>query len=232
MRTALKGEPGPYDRCPCGSRAKGKFCCRTPTHWFKTPAQPSMDERTGHTDPKCFAALLDDCCDEPSKEHVIPRAMIEVAGTAAVHVKGMGWLNGEEKMVGTSALTARVSCKRHNSSSSLFDDAVTMVFKALRTFYREPWGAENSGVRLVSGPDLERGLLKMLMCAAAAGWLAGAAGVVRLGQGDPLLLDMLYGGGDLASLAGVYFLQPWRTIERETLWISLSSSIKRMPQRL
>jgi hypothetical protein len=144
---------------------------------------------------------------------VIPRALIEIAGTNAVRVKGMRWLNGEERMIGTAALTAGVSCKRHNNSGNPFDDALTMTFKVLRTFHQEPWEAQNSTVRLVSGPDLERGLLKMLMCAAAAGWLNGSAGVVRLAQGDPLLLDMLYGGGGLASLAGVYFLQPWQMVE-------------------
>jgi hypothetical protein len=139
--------------------------------------------------------------------------MIEIAGTKAVRVKGMTWLKGEEKMIGTAALAAGVSCARHNNSGNPFDDALTMAFKTLRTFHQEPWGPRNSGVRLLSGPDLERGLLKMLMCASAAGWLNGAAGQVRLAQGDPLLLDVPYGNGDLASLAGVYFLQPWQLIE-------------------
>jgi len=205
-RTLLKGEPGPYDPCPCGGERQGKFCCRTPRSWFKRPNLPKIETPTGYAHPECFAAPLRDCSEKLSGEHVIPRACLEAGGGKTVVAEGITWLKGERKPIGVSRLEALVSCTRHNNSAKPYDTAVTTVFKSLRAFEAGSWTSGNSTLALVSGPDLERGLLKMCLCAGAAGWLQGDAGVVKLSHGDLGCLEMLYRNRSMAPFPGLHML--------------------------
>jgi hypothetical protein len=133
--------------------------------------------------------------------------MLEIAGNTTVEVGGMSWLKGEKKVLPTGALSAQVSCAEHNNQASKFDDAVTKVFGALRSFESGAWEGTDSTVSLVSGRDLERGMLKMLLCLGASSWMSGSREVVRIPRGDPALVQMIYRGRAMAKFPGLHLLR-------------------------
>lgn len=153
--------------CPCQSGRKAKRCCLTPSGWlYKQPARLRGDhEPTGHSNPRCYARPLADCCTELSREHYFSKGILR--RFEDLRIAGPPWAPvGQPKPVGVEALTARILCTRHNNRLSSLDQAGLNLFDALDRYLGELTDdPPNAGPRhiLVSGEDLQRLLLKMLV---------------------------------------------------------------------
>jgi hypothetical protein len=76
-------------------------------------------------------------------------------------VSGLPWLpSGESKKIGFNELVAKCLCREHNSALSPLDSAAALFFDALRKADLNRSGP--AFVRIVSGHDIERWMLKTL----------------------------------------------------------------------
>ncbi|MCP5082324.1 MAG: SEC-C domain-containing protein [Alphaproteobacteria bacterium] len=149
----------PDDPCPCLRGRKFRDCCYRPN------ALPIWDVGnlippgpvTGLSNERCFMKSAADCSAELSREHYISRSIISQLDEMLV--EGAPWMEeGEAKVYGKNALTARVLCTRHNNALSPLDYAAGQAF---RQFHEAmDYVKKNSLARrpkhfLVSGDGLE-----------------------------------------------------------------------------
>jgi hypothetical protein len=102
---------------------------------------------------------LGSCDGALSGEHLISKSVIEILkDDGDFSISGVPWLeSGEEKMIGSNALTAKCLCQKHNSALTDLDGAACFFVASLKDCLERKTGTAR---RLVSGHDLERWLLK------------------------------------------------------------------------
>ena len=191
--------------CPCGSGEKAKCCCLTANNnWFKVPANLTPPPpATGFSNPNCFAASTRDCSRKISLEHFISRGLLNQLNNKSAIIAGLAWQAKEEfNRVGINSLASKVLCSRHNTALSLLDGPVIRLSQALEDF-DDSLGTEtsiiNTELRLFSGEDIERWILKAIIGAVESKNLTSVL------PGN--LLDILFG------------IQPW-----PTAWGALSGN--------
>lgn len=206
-RRIVPGEPGVYEHCPCGSGKRSKFCCRTSKGWYCKPhifdngAQP-----TGVSNPGCVAASLADCHGSLTREHVIPLQILDATFPGSeVSILGLPFQSGGAKPIGKGTATSRVTCKRHNNIASPLDDALGRVYKASLASL-DPSNASTSQMVLVSGPDVERALLRLVLISVAAKWTSEGGKPVQSDVLPTNLASAIW--GDEEFNGGLYAITP------------------------
>jgi hypothetical protein len=108
----------------------------------------------------CYMAATGGCDTKISGEHLISEGVLKVLAEKQVEVSGTPWLNGQKKVLGFAALTAKCLCTRHNSLLSPVDVVGAKFFEAI-----QKCGTTDSGrglFFLLSGHDVERWMLRSL----------------------------------------------------------------------
>src|SRR3954447_9367200 len=86
---------------------------------------------TGYQNPRCYLASTNDCSDKITGEHLISEGILKLIPNG--FLTGMPWQpRGERKQYSSNSLKAKVLCKKHNSSFSVFDDVGIDVFRFIR----------------------------------------------------------------------------------------------------
>ena len=154
----------PNSKCPCGSKASAASCCLASGSLRKNPASTRPPPpATGVSLPGCYAAPLADCNSTLSREHFVSRSLLDrINRDDPLRVSGFPWQQsqGQEKELPPVALASRILCVRHNNILSPLDAFAAPFLDALNE-----QGAAGSGrreLRIFSGHDLERWLLKIL----------------------------------------------------------------------
>jgi len=153
-----------------------------------------------------------DCSTTITKEHWLSKNIIEQLYGDGLPplVSGVPWLKGVERPIGANSLAAPVLCERHNSGLSPLDAAAGGTFAALWDFQQaqqDPHRMHVNDFAIVSGPHLERFLLKMLWGGCAAGSFGGGGAPVpdiRSDADHVRLLEALYSGGELPDGWGMF----------------------------
>ena len=116
----------------------------------------------------CWAAVLGDCDQKLSREHVVSRCLFEFN---EIVVQGFPWCLNEPKSIGLSNLVAKILCKKHNSNLSELDSVALTAFNAFRQSIhlnnvrgrmKKP-SAWNVKIFRIDGPRFERWFLKTLI---------------------------------------------------------------------
>jgi hypothetical protein len=120
--------------------------------------------KTGYSHPRCYLSATGDCDQEISREHYLSEAVLSEIGPM-IDVAGMPWLRPEEhRLLPTSALTAKVLCRRHNSALQVLDAEAAIFFRALKQI-DEDFGRRSLSRKslnfLISGDAIERWMLKV-----------------------------------------------------------------------
>ena len=210
--------PDREDDCPCGSRRRARSChsCRTGEWLALNPERLISGERTGEVVSGCYAAAANDCDGRITKEHWLSAGIIRsttLDGTTTL-VSGIPWLNGTERRIGVDSLGSKVLCGRHNAALSPADASAGVAFESLtryQTDFAERRHLDEDGFTLVSGPLIERWLLKLLWGAVASGSLGNEGVPVRSIRTDAdvdALAEALFRGGPLPDGWGVLYAIP------------------------
>ena len=183
--------------CPCGSGEKAKRCCLTANNnWLKvtanlTPPRPV----TGFSHPNCFAASTRDCSPKISLEHFISRGLLTQLNNNSAIIAGLAWQpKAKFNRIGINSLASKVLCVRHNTALSSLDGPVIRLSQALEDFddaLANETSVINTELRLFSGEDIERWILKAII---------GAVQSKNLTSVLP---------GDLTNI--LFGIQPWPT---------------------
>ncbi len=103
------------DPCPCDGKNRFDRCCKgrdgrpaMAVGSLMPPAPPTGETREG-----CYLASSQNCGGGLSREHYISRALIDQRD---VFVRGMPWQKAEVQRLSPDNLTAKILCRRHNSS--------------------------------------------------------------------------------------------------------------------
>ncbi len=157
---------------------------------------------------KCWAAVLGDCSDSLSREHVVSKSWY---GVKTVTVTGMPWCRDAPKTVGVENLTAKVLCRSHNSRLSPVDVAGTYVCKTLdicvdlgsrrATNHESSWSHDGFSV---DGPLFERWLVKTAINLMVARDLNAANDAHSLESVPEKLVRVAFGLDTLSMPTGVY----------------------------
>lgn len=113
--------------------------------------------------PNCYAHHLGECT-KISKEHIVSQCIFK---NANIHTSGLPIPAG--KPVPISSLTAKILCSKHNSALADLDSEICILSEALSNIPR----SQISQNVHVSGPRLERWLLKVVAGTLSSGWLPG-----------------------------------------------------------
>ncbi len=126
---------------------------------------PVDGRTTGFSHPKCYAQILNDCCDELTGEHYISKNILDQLGS--VSISGVPWIEpGESKVLKSSTLLAKVLCRRHNNCLSDLDKRIGELFALLRRLdkclriHDEDLLREFKVHKAFWGSDLEKWMLK------------------------------------------------------------------------
>ncbi|MFO1041813.1 MAG: hypothetical protein U0941_08510 [Planctomycetaceae bacterium] len=158
---------------------------------------------TGYSHPSCFACGLNDCSRTISREHYVSQSILTLFGNNNITAAGLPWIpDGQMKSVSVASLTSKILCTRHNESLSPLDDVASAFFRFFTV--QQHWvEAERLTFR---GNDLERWLLKTL-CGLAMSGNATLNGMPIKSWRPPLQwLEILFGGRDVESPAGLHFI--------------------------
>jgi hypothetical protein len=136
----------------------------------------------------CWADCLGNCSQESSQEHVISATVFT---DGVLTVKGLRWLNGVERRLPKSRLTAGVLCKRHNELLSPVDAEAGRLSILLR---QVATGA-NPPAYALGGWLLERWCLKVLVNYMFSGWGPGRADTVLCHYVEAVFGIRTLGGG-------------------------------------
>lgn len=116
---------------------------------------------------ECWAKALKNCSSELTKEHYVSN---KIFGDYGVLIKGFPWCRNKFMPIGTSSLTRKMLCMKHNSTTSQLDVEGTRLFSNCNEFYRlgkirdEGLLIDPPQVTLDSnGEMLERWFLKILV---------------------------------------------------------------------
>jgi hypothetical protein len=158
--------------------------------------------RTGVANPDCYAAPLNDCEGRLSLEHYWSASVLEVLGDT-LQVTGLAWMKpGETKTIPVPVLGSNILCQRHNEALSPLDDAVGSLFRSLNAAAKMT-GEDLSVVRLISGLDFERWLLKLLVGACVSGNLR-PTGPTTNWRADLPILNILFENEGLPKGFGLF----------------------------
>jgi hypothetical protein len=160
--------------------------------------------------PNCWAANLDACSSEQSREHIVSEG---IWAGEMVEVVGLPWCRNEPKRIGLSSLTAKILCRSHNSRLSPLDAAAKHAFDAVRQCV----GLSNERDKLrprrwkvrrfeIMGLLLERWFLKTAINVAVThpeGMSWGLTGSPA-DQPPPEIVRMVYGTAEFVPPMGLY----------------------------
>lgn len=190
--------------CICGTGVPGAKCCWTPLGYHKKPV--SVDLRnTGLTGNHagCYMSATGACDTKISGEHLISEGVLKVLSEEQVEVSGTPWLNGQKKVLGFGALTAKCLCARHNSLLSPIDVVGAKFFEAI-----QKCGTTDTGKGhyfLLSGHDVERWMLRSLAVFGVSGNFAIDGAVIDQNFVDRLrIVDLLEDPAQWKKPTGFY----------------------------
>ncbi len=126
--------------------------------------------QTGFANPECYLACHLDCSTTLSREHFISEGILRElsSGRRQVWVGGLHFLgDGERRLVGSSSITAKVLCDRHNNALALLDAEALRLFRILRRI--SDGRIDPNSHSLFSGRDIERWMLKSMLGLALSG---------------------------------------------------------------
>src|SRR5437868_15460857 len=83
---------------------------------------------------KCWASIIGGCSNTLSGEHYVSRGLWQ--GRPLVVLSGFDWLKGEEKVIPTNRLIAKILCTNHNNELSRLDSEAVEFIKTLAEFER------------------------------------------------------------------------------------------------
>lgn len=199
----------PGDSCPCGGGARASACCwKSAGVWLKDPsAILPRPPRSGYAHPKCYAQSTNDCSPKISKEHYISRGLLALYGLNGLSlVAGLPHISGQAFATRpTASLVANVLCERHNNSLSPLDGEVRKLALAIGNYdadFNAP--APVSQIRVFSGEDVERWMLKTVCGMVSSGQVAFGR-VVESRQMAQVWVDVLYGACPWPEGWGLYF---------------------------
>src|SRR2546425_10257894 len=78
---------------------------------------------------KCWASITGGCSNTLSGEHYVSRGLWQ--GRPLVVLSGFDWLKGEEKVIPTNRLIAKILCTNHNNELSRLDSEAVEFIKTL-----------------------------------------------------------------------------------------------------
>jgi len=142
------------------------------SHPYKALAKTTPPgAKTGKVVQKCYAAALNDCEGELTKEHWISEAVLrEVSVDGETFITNAACLPKEGAWVPAASYAAKVLCERHNRALSPLDAEGQRFFQVLEQIDRAAsTGGDVPAVTVFSGHDIERWLLKALCGAIACG---------------------------------------------------------------
>ena len=120
----------------------------------------------------CYAEGLRGCSDSLSLEHYVSGSALKLTADedGMVSTEGFAWLSeGERRSVPAHKFGARILCRAHNSALEPLDRVGARFFDPIvnvGAFFRENPNAGQDRRVLVSGHDVERWFLKVLIGAA------------------------------------------------------------------
>jgi len=182
--------------CPCGSNKLVYNCCLQ-SHGLlpaRLVAQPPFP-RTNHSNPRCYASEVNDCCEEMSREHYVSKTILrQVNWQKTLFVGGLGKNIGPKVMAPDGAMNAKVLCKRHNEALTNLDRLAGRLYAAL-TFHDPSVQLDSPKYSLFNGHDVERLMIKMLCgsYASDSGW-----------KPPVQILEILFGYSDLPAEYGLH----------------------------
>ncbi len=194
-----------WEPCPCASGKKYIHCCKKSVRVAqRAPKSP----KTGFAHPQCYAASLNDCGEEISKEHPVPAAIVKrmMLGGGVKANNNSSVPNGLR--LPPAALTAAVLCKRHNNALSELDQRGLAFYFHLEQVMRQGFGVSmRPSASLFSGLDLERWFLKISAAHIAAGWTGPKQTIPKS------WCDVIWGDTRLERPNGLYFRQVQRNFQ-------------------
>lgn len=165
---------------------------------------------TGFSHPKCYLSSLGGCDTTITNEHFISRNILEKLTKSTLRFKGASHFFGKDEAdIGIDNFAAKVLCDRHNSILSPLDSSAGAFFSAMESFVGALLSDASTGnavdLRLASGLDMERWLVKVFCGLTAARKIRGASGVPRPRSDlSPALLNALVGNTVLTPPLGIY----------------------------
>lgn len=215
--------PPPEANCPCGSHRRSSHCHRAKDgSWIALPPPPLLTgQRTGYSNPGCYARVSKDCDTELTREHFITDDLLNTisADGKIIVVEGAAWQCKTErrKEIGRASLSRRMLCRRHNTALSPLDKMAADffrccledhldIFKYLGNDRRRSFPR---GFTMISGPYFELWMLKVFWGAIEAGAIevdGQAAYRFRLGVTTRQLAEILWRGAPWPKTWGLYVL--------------------------
>ena len=113
---------------------------------------------------KCYASHLGNCSGGPSKEHVISRSVLALAGDVIL-VSGFPWQEKDKyDSVGINSLASKVLCQNHNNSLSKADNEGRLFVQSIKSIFETFVETNESPVDdvIINGELIELWLLKIL----------------------------------------------------------------------
>jgi hypothetical protein len=150
---------------------------------------------------------LNDCSDDLTGEHFMSEVVLrELAdGGKTVLVRGFPWQTNDVKSVGIRALESRMLCGRHNSALSGLDTQAGRLFRVLRGIDSDlRAGVGRYEVKLFTGVDVERWMLKTLIGLASSGNARERNGTRITWSVPDLWLKILFGPFTFTRSWGLY----------------------------
>ena len=160
-------------------------------------------KKTGFKHPKCFANSDENCSDKISKEHFISRTLLnQIQLNRTAKIAGLKWQDEETfDVVGLNGLSAKVLCERHNSALAPLDTEIGKFAKTIKEFdgATHPNKGDNfDSLKIYSGVDVEKWILKFLLGAVASG-------AFHSKKTKSECLDILFGRKSWPKDWGLYF---------------------------
>jgi hypothetical protein len=157
---------------------------------------------------KCWAAPIGNCAEGISREHYVSEAFFSAP---AVAIHGLPWCKDEPKVVGISAATAKILCRKHNSDLSPLDEAAGRFMAVIREHLRlsevrpkRPASPLKIERLTTDARLLERWLLKCMLNLLAGGtYLIGPKGI-KPGEPPLDLVRVAYGQDAFEGRSGMH----------------------------
>jgi len=155
------------DLCPCASGLRVCDCRCKPRGFVPHVASTQTSGTpTGRVVRRCYAGPLRDCAPPISAEHPVSESvLLEVISGRTLRVFGERFRaqGAEGKVIGLTAATKRVLCKRHNNVLSSLDEVGAALTRAHVELMTHLYGGKQGNYhRLLNGYDIERWMLKIL----------------------------------------------------------------------
>jgi hypothetical protein len=182
--------------CPCGSGRPIINCCVT-SRINTTPPLP----KTGYSNPKCYAQVLNDCDEKITAEHIVSRSVLNLIEIPRklMKISGAHWIShGEEKSVALNELKSKVLCKRHNQALSGLDDIGKKFFEFIMGVNIK------SEFLMINGDEIERWMLKLLSGFIASKFIPTYS---KNWQIPDSWAQILFGSNRLPQGSGIYLLR-------------------------